>query len=587
MSKVAYLQQFEAEIKKLNTKWKKLQDTELEYSYTVPDVSLKQCFNYWTERHPEKPYIIFQGKTYTYQECNKAARRIANGLNNLGYRKGDRLNTFIKNSPEFIMICQACFKLGIILVTNNPLDTPREFANKMKDSGAKIVVVDDTSIETMMTALKNTNMEKPDHIIYLNNERKREYSFIHDKGIVDFKTMLEYDNTELQVPVFPGDVQLLQYTGGTTGISKGCCLTNKGLLSSAMALASYLKPSIKLQDLSVLLSLPMFHAYGLMIGVLIHMSTGGNTVLLASQKPSVEEVLNAIEHYKPTCWPTVPVVLNSINKDDGLKNRNISSIRVILCGSSLLPLETIETFSETYGIKIRECYGLSEAGILTGMPMKKAIAGSVGIPLPNTEVLVVDLETGTRVLAPGEPGEIIGRGPQLMKEYWNKPEETLNVIRNGWLYTGDIGIMDDEGKLKIVDRKKDLIIVSGFNVYPREIEEILYTHAEIIEACTIGIPDEKRGEVPKAFIVKKKNSSITGEDIIRYCREYLSPYKVPRKIEFVDLIPKTKASKPDRKAMKIWDQETKEVDERVVDSPIPAVSIAIMPRAQWGVRGKF
>lgn len=560
MLNVTYLQQFEAEIKKMSNKWKKLQDTELEYSYTIPEISLKQCFNYWTEKHPEKPYIIFQGITYTYQECNQAARRIANGLNNLGCKKGDRLIILIKNSPEFIMICQACFKLGIILVTNNPLDTPREIINKVKDSGAKIVVVDDTSIKSMMTALINTDIEKPNHIIYLNNEQKPGNSLIHDERIIDFKKILEYDDTELQIPVFPADVQLLQYTGGTTGISKGCCLTNKGLLASAMALASYLKSSIKLQDLSILVCLPMSHIYGLMVGVLIHMSTGGNTILLASQKPSVEEVLNSIEHYKPTCWPTVPVVLNSINNDDRLKNCNISSIRVVLCGSSPLPLETIEMFSESYGIKIRELYGLSEAGIVTGMPMKKAIAGSVGIPLPNTQVLVVDVETGTRVLTSGDPGEVIVRGPQLMKEYWNNPEETLKMIRNGWLYTGDIGIMDDEGTLKIVDRKKDLIIVSGFNTYPREIDEILYTHPDIVEACTIGFPDPKRGEVPKAFIVRKMNSSITKEDIITYCKEYLSRYKVPRIIEFVDFIPKTKVSKPDRKAMKISEQETREMD---------------------------
>jgi len=545
-----YLDEFELAVARNRLKWEKQQDPEANYHFTVPDITVKSLYNYWAQIQPDKPRIIYEEKVYTYKQCNSIAQRIANGIKKMGYEKGERLINFLHNTPELMLIGQACFKLGIIIVNCNPCDTPREYANKLRDSGAKIAVVDDNSINVLKEA--GALLEEPiEHVILFANDNSNGQHFIDGKPVTNFQLLIaESEETEPDVEVLPSDIQVMQYTGGTTGVLKACCLTNRALVANAMATYNQMATAIKANELSIIIQVPMSHGMGFNTAMMLPMLAGGTTILLDIRKFSLNYLLEVISKTRPTLWPIVPSVMKGLVDKCLLLEYDISSVKVVNSGGAPLPLEVIKKFEGLTKAKIIESYGLSEActSVLI-QPFNNKKQGTVGIPYPNTDVLIVDIASGTKVVAPGELGEIIFRGPQMMECYWNKPADTEVTIRNGWIYTGDIGVMDEDGVFRIVDRIKDVIIVSGLNVYPREVDEVLIEHPDITDACTVGIRDERRGEIPISFVVKRSGSEISDEEILEYCGEKLSRYKVPRKIEFIDTIPKTKNNKPDKKAL--------------------------------------
>lgn len=305
-----------------------------------------------------------------------------------------------------------------------------------------------------------------------------------------------------------------------------------------------------MSEVKTLAAIPLYHIYGQNTNINVCLFSGGSMVLVPNPSDPMN-LLEAIKKHKPAVWAAVPAMIIGINNHPETPNYDVGSIKVIVGGSAPVPVETIRKFEEISGGRIIEGYGLSEtSNVLTVNPFHRRKVGSVGIPMPDTDIKIVDLETGTKEMPVGEPGELIARGPQVMKEYWQNPEETSIAIRDGWLYTGDIAIMDEDGYFTIVDRKKDMIICSGFNVYPRDIDEVLYSHPKVLEACTIGVPDEKRGESPKAYVVLKEGETATADELIAFCREKLTAYKVPKYIEFIDSLPRTQVGKPDRKALK-------------------------------------
>ena len=362
------------------------------------------------------------------------------------------------------------------------------------------------------------------------------------------------------VEVNPDEVALLQYTGGTTGFSKGAMLTHRNLVADVLQCVSWNQDAVRGQE-RMLAVLPFFHVYGMTVAMNEAIELAATIILLP--RFNVDDALEAINLYQPTRFPGVPTMYMAIMNHPQVNKYNISSIRVCSSGSAPMPIEAQKRFEELTGAKISEGYGLTEASPVTHANpfLGKRKIGSIGLPRPDVDAKIVDLETGEKDLPPGEEGELCIRGPQVMKGYWNRPEETSKALRNGWLYTGDIGRMDEEGYFYIVDRKKDMIICSGYNVYPREIEEVLYQHPKIQEACIVGVPDPYRGETVKAFVVLKEKEQATAEEIIEFCQKNMAKYKVPTSVEFRQELPKSHVGKVLRKILR-EEEETKKGPNR-------------------------
>lgn len=546
-----WLKDFEADLQKWRPLWEKHYDEGVPKNFDYPDHPLKWWFNKWAEEHPQKPYLLMGDFAMNYGDANSMARRIANALLDLGVNKGDRVAIMAPNVPQYVLSLQALFKIGAIEVPTNPLYTVPELDLQFKDSGTETVIVMAMFADKAIEIMKDPDSPVKRVIVFQVPSGAVEVE--QGEGIYDFNQLvMAASDKEPDVEVLAEDIARLQYTGGTTGIPKGCVLTNAILFSQANRTSTWTSGGFKLipkEEMRTLCAIPLNHIYGYNANVNICLFTGGTIVLVAV--PTPDNLLEAITRHKPNLFASVPAMIIGLNHHPKIKEADITSLKGIFCGSAPLAVETMNEFERLTGGKILEGYGMSETvNILTVNPVftiRKV--GSCGIVWPDTDLVVVDVETGTRVMERGELGELIGRGPQIMKEYWNNPEETASVLRDGWLYTGDIVRIDEDGFVFIVDRKKDMIICSGFNVYPRDIDEVLYASPKIMEACTVGVPDTKRGETVKAFVVLKPGESMTAEEVIEYCRKSLAPYKVPTLVEFVDEIPRTAVGKPDRKVL--------------------------------------
>ncbi|MDI9479270.1 MAG: long-chain fatty acid--CoA ligase [Bacillota bacterium] len=546
-----WLKDFEEDLAKWRPLWEKHYDEGVPKNFEYPDYPLKWWFNKWAEEHPEKPYILMGDVSISYGSANDLARRIANALMGLGVKKGDRVAIMAPNVPQYVLCVQALFKFGAVEVPTNPLYTVPELDLQFKDSGTETVIVMAMFADKAIEILKDPNSPVKRVIVFQVPSGVVEVE--QGEGIYDFNELvMAASNQEPDVEVFADDIARLQYTGGTTGIPKGCVLTNAIVFSQANRTATWTSGGFKLipkEEMRTLCAIPLNHIYGYNANINICLFTGGTIVLVAV--PTPDNLLEAITRHKPNLWAAVPAMIIGLNNHPDIANADITSLKGIFCGSAPLAVETMNEFERLTGGRILEGYGLSETvNILTVNPVftiRKV--GSCGIVWPDTDLVVVDVETGTKVMPRGELGELIGRGPQIMREYWNNPEETAAALRDGWFYTGDIVRIDEDGFVFIVDRKKDMIICSGFNVYPRDVDEVLYANPKVMEACTVGVPDPKRGETVKAFVVLKPGESMTVEEVIEHCRKSLAPYKVPTMVEFIDAIPRTAVGKPDRKVL--------------------------------------
>jgi long-chain acyl-CoA synthetase len=351
---------------------------------------------------------------------------------------------------------------------------------------------------------------------------------------------------------------MLQYTGGTTGLSKGCVLTNENLASIAYQESYWMTPVFEKTDhLRCLAAVPIYHIYGFNMNVNVNHVFGG-TIIMVPQ-PSTDNILAAINQHEPNLFPAVPTMIIGLNQHPDITTSKIGSVRAVVSGSAPLPVEAMKTFEELSGAVITEGYGMSEtSNIVTANPLHTVRKpGGVGIPFPDNDVRIVDLDDPTKEMPLGEPGELLCKGPSVMREYWNNPEETAKTFIDGWLSTGDIAVLDEDGHIFIVDRKKDMILSSGFNVYPREIDELMYTHPKVLQACSFGIPDEKRGESLKLTLVLKPGQELSVEEVRAFCKENLSGYKVPTEVAFLESLPVTNVGKPDRKTLRQMQLEGK------------------------------
>ncbi|NLJ72364.1 MAG: long-chain fatty acid--CoA ligase, partial [Syntrophomonadaceae bacterium] len=422
---------------------------------------------------------------------------------------------------------------------------------QFRDSGTETVIVMAMFADKAIEILKNDTSPVKRVIVFQVPSMQVEIEKVDN--VFDFNELvIPASDLEPDIEVLATDIAKLQYTGGTTGVPKGCVLTNEMVYSQAIRTSTWTSGGFKLipfEEMITLAAIPLNHIYGFNANINICLYTGGTIVLVA--QPTPDNLLEAIDRHKPNLFAAVPAMIIGLNNHPKITEADVTSVKGIFCGSAPLPVETLKEFERLTGGRILEGYGLSETiNILTVNPvftLRKY--GSCGIVWPDTDLVVVDVDTGTKVMPRGEFGELIARGPQVITEYWENPEETAAAVRDGWFYTGDIVYIDEDGFVFIVDRKKDMIVCSGFNVFPRDIDEVLFGHPKIVEACAVGIPDPKRGETVKAFVVLKPEETLTAEEVISFCREKLAPYKVPTLVEFIDAIPRTSVGKPDRKVL--------------------------------------
>ena len=539
-----------------NKPWFALYDKGVPYSCIYPPLSIKQMFNSCAERNPERDYLIVGDTRLPYGLVNMMARKTANALTQLGVKKGDRVALMSPNVPQYVIAFEACAKIGAIVVQVNPLAAGPEVDHYIRDSGAETIIVMAAFAKGPIDILKAKNTPLRNVIAFQVPSGAVEVE--SGTGILDFNEVVGAgEDSEPSVDVAPSDTLILQYTGGTTGLSKGCVLTNENLVSIAYQESYWMSPIIGTDEhLRCLAAVPLYHIYGFNMNVNVNHVYGG-TIILVPQ-PSTDNVLAAINQHEPNLFPAVPTMIIGLNQHPDIKASKVGSVKGVVSGSAPLPLEAMRTFEELSGAVITEGYGMSEtSNIVTANPLKTVRKpGGVGLPFPDNDVRIVDIDTGTIDMPLGEPGELLCKGPTVMKEYWNNPEETAKTLRDGWLSTGDIAYMDTDGHIFIVDRKKDMVLSSGFNVYPREIDELMYTHPKVLQACSFGIPDPKRGESLKLALVLKPGEELTAEEARAFCKESLSGYKVPTEVVFLDALPVTAVGKPDRKKLRQMQLET-------------------------------
>ncbi|PLS16928.1 long-chain fatty acid--CoA ligase [Bacillus sp. M6-12] len=556
--------------------WLALYPSEIPHELSYGETPLPAFLKEAAEQFPEQTSIHFMGKKLTFKEVYHSALKFAAYLKQLGLEKGDRVAIMLPNCPQSVITFFGTMLAGGVVVPTNPLYMERELEYQMKDSGAKIIVTMDilypraskvmpaTKLEhIIVTAIKDF-LPFPKNLIYpfiqkkqygitVNVEHSGSNHLLNEilKGAVPEEIELSSD--------FENDLAVLQYTGGTTGFPKGVMLTHKNLVSNAKMCAAWLYKGHKGKE-SVLGIIPFFHVYGMTTVMFLSIMQGNKMILLP--KFDAETALKTIQKQRPTLFPGAPTIYIALLNHPDLKKYDLSSIDACISGSAPLPLEIQQRFEEVTGGKLVEGYGLTETSPVTHANFvwdRPRIKGSIGVPWPDTEAAIISAETG-EPLPPKEIGEIGIKGPQVMKGYWNRPDDTEQSFRNGWFLTGDIGYMDEDGYFYVVDRKKDMIIAGGYNIYPREIEEVLYEHKDIQELVVAGIPDPYRGETVKAYIVLKEGAKVTEEELNQFARKHLAAYKVPRLYEFRNELPKTAVGKILRRAL--VDEEKQKIDER-------------------------
>jgi len=502
----------------------------------------------------------------TYRELNDAVNRFAAGLQRKGVKKGDRVAIMLPNCPQFIIAAYATWRVGGIVVCCNPLYVAREVEHLLNDSGTETIVVMSSLYERVRSIRANTGLRQvivtnikeyfPGLLKFLFalTKEKKEGHKVDISGDADtywFQDIIRTAQARLRpVEVIPGDIATLIYTGGP----KGAQLTHRNLVSNATLLNIWAR-SREAEDVMIAV-MPYFHVYGLTVGMNTCIANAATIVQIPNPRDMVH-VLKSIEKHRVTFYPGVPTMFIGFNNFPDRDQYNLTSLRFAVSAAAPLAPEVQERFEAITGCKMVEAYGLTETSPAACMdPIDHPRARSIGVPVPDTDLKIVDADTGTQELPVGEVGEIIIKGPQVMKGYWKMPTETANALRTGpddqpgWFYSGDIGYMDEDGYFHIVDRKKDIIIAGGYNIYPADVEAVLFEHPKVREAAAVGVLDPRRGETVKAFIVLKEGETVTEEEIIGFCRERMAAYRVPRLVEFRTDLPKSIIGKVLRRTLR-------------------------------------
>lgn len=505
----------------------------------IPTISVPQMIEVSSQKYANHVAMSFYGHQTTYAELARGVQTFASALQAAGLEKGDRIAIMLPNCPQYVVAFHGTLHAGAIVTQVNPMSVERELAHILVDSGAKAIVILDALLPRLRAVQQETDIEQ----VVVVSLQPSDATFEAAETFDAFLKSGASRSVDTVVIDPANDVAVLQYTGGTTGRSKGAMLTHRNLIANVRQCYEFFQDSYHLGRDKCLTVLPLFHVFGMTVCMNETFYTGGMLILLP--KFDVQEVAETIKREQPTVFPGVPTMYVALTHLPNIESYGLNSIRVCNSGGSPMPVELMREFERKTGSKVLEGYGLSEASPIThcNPTFAERKPGSIGLPYPSTEYKLVDLDTGTTEVPVGEIGELAIRGPQVMKGYWHMPEETARTLRDGWLYTGDIARLDETGYVSIVDRKKDLIIASGYNIYPREIEEVLYEHPAVQEAIIIGVPDDYRGETVKAYVVLKPGIEASVEELAAYCKANMAPYKVPKLFEFRHQLPKSSVGK--------------------------------------------
>ncbi len=547
--------------------WARHYDPGVPLEVEAPKQSVPWLLSQTASQSPDAPALSFFGKTITYRTLKEQTARVAQSLKTLGLTPGERLAILLPNCPQLALTYHATLHLGGVVVLLNPLLSPKEIKQQLADSSSRYLVVLDHLLPKAAEAYEELDLAHV-FITGLADYLPWPLSWLYPlkawwQGLpIGFKPgpgrqawrrlLAAPPLTEPPQPQ-PDDIAILQYTGGTTGTPKAAILTHRNLMANVAQINAWMQ-RVRYAAERVVGLLPFFHSFGLTVCLNWTLSQAAQVIVLP--RFEINDFLKMLRQYKPTILPGVPTLFVALINHPELPKIDLSSLWACVSGSAPLPLDIREKFESLSGCRILEGYGLTEASPVTHFnPYEgKRPPGSIGLPFPSTEAKVVDEETGTQDLPQGEVGELIIRGPQVMAGYWGKPEETALVVRDGWLYTGDLAKMDGDGYFYIIDRKKDLIINAGFKIFPREVEEVLYQHPKVKEAVVYGFPDSYRGEVVKAVIVPQEGAYLTEGEVRDYCQPRLATYKLPTIIEFRRELPKSMVGKVLRRTLQEEDQ---------------------------------
>ncbi|WP_367928148.1 long-chain fatty acid--CoA ligase [Aquamicrobium sp.] len=523
---------------------------------SLGDMMMKACAQFST-----RPAFTSMGKSLTFAQLEEASTHVAAWLQSKGLKKGARVAIMMPNVLQYPVALMAILRAGCIVVNVNPLYTPRELEHQLKDSGAEAIFILENFATTLQTVVKNTEVKHivvaamgdmlglKGHIVNLVVRRvKKMVPAWSLPGHVPFKQVLSEgrSKTFTKVDVGQDDVAFLQYTGGTTGVSKGATLLHRNILANVQQTELWLESAYtkrpRPERQTFVCPLPLYHIYALTVNAFMGMRLGAENLLIANPR-DIPAFVKELGKYQINVFPGLNTLFNALLNNEDFQKLDFKPLFLTFGGGMAVQRAVADRWQKLTGIVISEGYGLSETSpvVTTNRFDATEFSGTIGLPIPSTEIVIRD-EDGKDVSL-GEVGEICIRGPQVMAGYWNRPDETAKVMTaDGYFKSGDMGFMDDKGYVKIVDRKKDMILVSGFNVYPNEIEDVIAMHPGVLEVAAVGVPDEKSGEVPKVFVVKK-DPNLTEKEVIDFCRDKLTAYKRPKHVEFRTELPKTNVGK--------------------------------------------
>ncbi len=545
--------------------WLKFYDADVAAELVIPPLTIPDMLKNAAAEYPLQTACVFMGARMNYGQLKQQVDKLAAALHALGIGPGDRVAIVLPNCPQAIIAYYATLSLGAVTVMTNPLYVERELEYQWGDARVEVVIGLDLfwpRIETVREklAIKHVILSGIQDYMPLTRrllapiELRRQGKWVavnYSDTVHSFKKLIDGQrNLPPTVNLNPEDLACLQYTGGTTGLPKGAMLSHRNLIASLSQIRAFLLYEHQQAEDIALAIMPFFHVYGLngLLNMAVHLAS---TLVLIPQ-PEIKPIVDAIVAERPTFFTGVPALFVALNNYRSIDQVDLTSIKAVFSGAAPLPVDVMEQFEARTGARIAEAYGMTEASSVTHVnPLKgQRKFGSIGVPIIGTDAKIVDVEDPTKELGIGEDGELMVKGPQVMQGYWNAPEETANAMIDGWLRTGDIARMDEEGYFYIVDRKKDMILTAGYNVYPREVEEVLYRHPKVLEAAVIGVPDGMRGEKIAAYLTLKPGETATTAEIRKFCRERLAPYKQPRQIVFRDNLPKSLAGKVLRRQLR-------------------------------------
>lgn len=525
-------------------------------------VTISNALSRSAKRFPDNTALNYMGKKITYGQLDRLVNTFARALQDLGIKPGDKVGVCLPNIPQVVIADLAIFRIGAVTVQNNPLYTERELAYQLDDSDSRIIITLSLLVPRMQNIKAKTKLEKiiGCHIhSYLPFPKKQLFPLVKkamyrkikpaDDVFVFEELMKKYSGRPIEDLSKWEEMAAILYTGGTTGVSKGVMLSHANLSSNVQQFLAWF-PDLKPGEEKLVGNFPIFHTAGFTTIQNIVIWYAWEDIMVPRPEPKIN--IEILKKYRPTFLPGVPTIFVGLLADPEFRKLDLSFIKGFFSGAAPLTADTIRDLRELTGGLMCEVYGSTETTpIVTVTPWGGEIKpGTVGVPVPDTDIRIMDLETGEKEVPVGEAGEIFVKGPQVMMGYYKKPGETEAVLRDGWCRMGDIGRLDEDGYLTIVDRKKDMIIAGGYNIYPMELDNVLFEHPKILEACTVGVPDEYRGETVKAFIVVKPGETLTEKEVETHCRERLAAYKIPKLIEFVDELPKSAVGKILRKELR-------------------------------------